>query len=262
MITVKDKVVIVTGASQGLGRGFAETLAADGAKVMLASRNVKRLEEVVRGIEAKGGDVIFVTTDVTKYEAVERMVETTIKTYSRIDALVNNASLVYEMKTGPFNIINEEDWDQEFEVNVKGMWNCCRAVLPQLLKQKKGKIINVSSSLAFEGGSMMMHYVATKGAIVSMTRAMANEIFALSGGAMITVNTLAPGAIWDEASLKMSGSSPGGLEQAEQVILTGQTLKRKGVVEDLVGPLLFLVSDASDFMNGSVLCVDGGSSRH
>jgi NAD(P)-dependent dehydrogenase (short-subunit alcohol dehydrogenase family) len=262
MITVKDKVVIVTVASQGLGRAFAETLAADGAKVVLASRNVEKLEKVVRDIEAKGGEAIFVATDVAKYDAVKRMVETTIKTYGRIDALVNNAAIVYEIKPQLFNAITEEDWDREFDVNVKGTWNCCRAVLPQLLKQKKGKIINISSSVAFRGGGMPTHYIATKGALISMTRALASEISVLSDGAMITVNTLAAGAVWNEASRKLSEFSPEGTEPVIQGILAGQTLKRLGMVEDLAGPLLFLVSDASNFMSGSVVCVDGGESRH
>lgn len=262
MISVKDKVVIITGAGQGLGEAYAETLAADGAKVVVAEINTKTGEEVVKRIKDKGGDAIFVATDVTKYDSVQRMVEITIDTYGRIDALVNNAAIYYGIRAGPFTDIPEEDWDLEMAVNVKGTWNCSRAVAPQLIKQGKGKIVNVSSSLAFEGKGSFMHYVASKGAIVSMTRAMASEL-AEMGGAGLTVNTLCPGAIAGEASQKIAEAiqSITGASDREGPV-AGQLLKRRGTVEDLVGPLLFLVSDASDFMTGSVVVVDGGSSRH
>lgn len=139
----------------------------------------------------------------------------------------------------------------------QGVWNCCRAVLPQLLSQDKGKIINVASSLAFEGGGLLAHYATSKGGVVSLTRAISQELPQLGGGE-ITVNTLCPGAVWDEATqgIAESRGSVGGQ------VVAGQSLKRKGKVEDMVGPLLFLVSDGSNFVSGTALVVDGGSSRH
>ena len=262
MITVKDKVVIITGSGQGIGRAYAETLAADGAKVIIAEINEKTGKYVEKAIKASGGQAIFVQTDVTKYDSVERMVQATIGQFERIDALISNAAIYYEIDPKPFTEITEEEWDRMMAVNVKGTWNCARAVAPQMIIQAKGKIINVASSVAFEGKGMFMHYVASKGALVSMSRAMAREL-ADMGGTGITVNTLAPGAIEGEASVKlgeamrniMGFTGKGGP-------VAGQILKRRGTSNDLIGPLLYLISDASDFMTGSVLTIDGGSSLH
>jgi len=262
VITVKDKVVIITGSGQGIGRTYAKSLAADGAKIVIAEINEATGKEVERAIASSGGQAIFIQTDVAKYNSVERMVQTTIDQFDHIDALVNNAAIYYGINPKPFTEITEEEWDRMMAVNVKGTWNCARAVAPQMIIQAKGKIINVASSVAFEGKGMFMHYVASKGALVAMTRAMARGVADL-GGTGITVNTLAPGAIEGKASVKLGEAmrnikgftSKGGP-------VAGQILKRRGTSYDLVGPLLYLVSDASDFMTGSVLMVDGGSSLH
>lgn len=262
MITVRGKVVIITGAGQGIGRAFAEALAADGAKVVIAEINTKTGDAVAKGIRGKGGDAIFVATDVTNYDSVWRMVETTVNTYGRIDALVNNAAIYYGVWAGLFTDIPEEEWDREMAVNVKGIWNCSRAVAPQLIKQGKGKIINISSGVAFGGRGPFMHYVASKGAVVSMTRAMAREL-AEMGGNGLTVNTLAPGAVAGEASEKLRETmrgTPGANRGGDPV--AAQLIKRRGTADDMVGPLLFMVSDASDFMTGSAVVVDGGTTRH
>lgn len=262
MISIKGKVVIITGAGQGLGKAYAETLAEDGAMVIVAEINTRTGKDVVEGITGKGGDAVFITTDVTKYDSVQNMVNTAIDTYGRIDALVNNAAVYYGIDPRPFTEITEEQWDIAMAVNIKGVWNCARAVAPQLIKQGKGKIINIASSVAFEGKKFFMHYVASKGAIISMTRAMASEL-ADMGGPGLTVNTLCPGAIEGEASQKIGKA----MRQIQGIDGTGgpvagQILKRKGTANDLVGSLLFLISDASDFMTGSVVVVDGGASLH
>ncbi|MFC1950920.1 SDR family NAD(P)-dependent oxidoreductase [Chloroflexota bacterium] len=262
MITVKDKVVIITGSGQGIGRAYAETLAADGVKVVIAEINEVTGKDVEKLIKSNGGQAIFVQTDVTRYDSVQNMVQAAIGNFGRIDALVNNAAIYYGIDPNPFTEISEDEWDRMMAVNVKGTWNCTRAVAPQMIKQEKGKIINVASSVAFEGKGMFMHYVASKGALVSMTRAMAREL-ADMGGNGITVNTLAPGAIEGEASVKL-GEAMRNIKgfTGKGGPVAGQILKRRGTSNDLVGPLVYLISDASDFMTGSVLTVNGGSSLH
>lgn len=256
MASVRDKVVIVTGSGQGLGRAYAEALAAEGAKVVVAEINTRTGEEVVGAIRQERGEAIFIATDVTSYSSVQSMVETVITKYGRIDALVNNAAIYHGLRVKPFTEISEEEWDKLMAVNLKGVWNCSRAVLPHMLRQGKGKIVNVASSLAFEGGGFLSHYATSKGGVVSLTRAISQELPML-GGAEITVNSLCPGAVWDEATEGIA-SGEEGLER----VLANQSLKRKGTVQDLAGPLLFLVSDDSNFMTGTAMVVDGGASRH
>lgn len=254
---VMDKVVIVTGGGQGLGRAYVEGLVSEGAKVVVAEVNAVTGEEVVERIREGGGEAIFVATDVTRFESVQGMIEKAIQTYGRIDALVNNAAIYHGLRLKPFFEISEEEWDRLIAVNLKGVWNCCRAVLPHMLTRGTGKIINVASSLAFEGGGFLSHYATSKGGVVSFTRALSQELPAL-GGREITVNTLCPGAVWNEATQSIAA----GHDEVGQGVVAAQSLKRRGQVEDLVGPLVFLVSDQSDFMSGTALVVDGGSSRH
>ncbi|MCX6012815.1 MAG: SDR family oxidoreductase [Chloroflexi bacterium] len=264
MISVKDKVVIVTGAGQGIGRVYAETLASEGAKLVIAEINTINGEEVANLINKNGGDGIFIVTDVAKFDTVQGMVEKTLTKYGRIDALVNNAAIYYGLTPARFMDISEEQWDIVMQVNIKGVWNCARAVAPQMIKQGKGKIINIASSVAFEGSRMFMHYVASKGAIVSMTRSMANELAEL-GGPGITVNTLSPGAIAGEASIKIGEGMrniPNRTAAGKGGPIEGQMLKRRGNAEDMAGAVLYMVSDASDFMTASIIVVDGGSSMY
>lgn len=249
----KDKVVIVTGGGQGIGREYVLRLAAEGAKVVVAEINAANAEAVAAEARGKGGDVTAVPTDVTSFNSVQNMVQATLKAYGRIDALVNNAAIYHGLRMKPMLMLDEGEWDRVMQVNIKGVWNCSRAVLPQMLQQGRGKIINIASIVAIAGIPMMLHYTASKGAVIAMTRAMAKEV-ALLGDAEITVNCICPGLTWTEASeILIEGN-----EIIGAITLQGQTLRRKEQPEDLAGPLLFLISDDSNFISGHALVVDGG----
>jgi len=177
MDVLKDKVIIITGAGKGIGEDTAKLCAKEGAKVVVSAHHLKDGERVVEEIRKEGGESIANETDVSKSSDVQKLVETTMRTYGRIDGLVNNAALYGGMEvTTPFYTISEEAWDWMFEVNVKGTFLCCRAVLPQMMAQGKGKIVNVASTTADMGVPFLLHYVATKGAVISLTRAMSNEV--------------------------------------------------------------------------------------
>jgi 3-oxoacyl-[acyl-carrier protein] reductase len=258
MITVRDKVVIITGAGQGIGKGLAIGLAADGAKVVIAEINRERGQSVAEDVRKSGGDATFVYTDVSKFDTVTKMVALVIDTYGRIDALINNAAIYYGVGASLFTDISEQAWDKEMAVNVKGTWNCSRAVAPQMIAQGKGKIINVASGVAFGGASHFMHYVASKGAVVSMTRAMAREL-AEMGGNGLTANVFVPAAVAGEASDKMRADMQKLNSDRKGDPLAAQIIKRRGTADDMVGPVLYMVSDASGFVTGSVVTADGGA---
>jgi len=253
-ISVKDKVVIVTGGGQGIGRAYAETLAANGAKVVVAEINAGNGEAVAKGIKGSGGEAIAVQTDVARSDSAQNMANLAVEKYGRIDALVNNAAVFYGLQAGSVLDLSEEDWDRVMNVNVKGLWLCCKAVLPQMMKQGNGKIINVSSNTALYGAPFYLHYVASKGAVIAMTKALCKEVALLAPEGAITVNAIAPGATFSEAILEIEKSVSGALDQ----YLMTQTIKHKITPEDISGAMLFLCSNASDYMSGHLLVYDAG----
>lgn len=245
---LKDKVAIVTGGARGLGKTFSIALAKEGAKVMVV--DIADFVGTLKEIESSGGVAKGLKADVSSEEDTLRMAEETFKIFGRIDILVNNAAIIYGLLRKPFFQIDPELWDKVMRVNVKGPWLCTKAVFPYMKKQGKGKIINLSSETFFTGSHGFVHYVASKGAVVGLTRALAVEL----GPYNITINAVAPGFTDTEASRSIA--------DVTKYDTSRTPLGRLQQPEDLIGAVIFLASDESDFITGQTLLVDGGRVMH
>lgn len=247
---LKEKVVIVTGAGQGIGEAFALGFAREGAKVIVADINTMNAEKVSAEIRKNKGTSMAIHVDVSSESGAMSMAQKAMDTFGRIDVLVNNAAIFSGLKLKPYNAWSTEEWDRIFAVNVKGMWLCSKAVVPYMIKQGKGKIVNISSVTFQLGFTHFLPYVATKGAVVAITRSLAREL----GDQGINVNSIAPGLTMSEATKTLVSENEG---MAEAVI-SNQSIKRCEEPRDLVGAVVFLSSEKSDFITGQTLLVDGG----
>ncbi len=247
---LKDKVAIITGGGQGIGREYALGFVREGAIVVIAEINLDNARQVAREIENQGGKALAIRTDVSVEDDAHQVAEKTIAAFGRIDVLVNNAALYYGKEMKPFEFISEKEWDASMAVNVKGGFFMIKAVMPQMKKQKSGSIINISSSTWLVGVPYLLDYVVTKAAVVGMTRALAREI----GEHNVRVNAISPGFTMTEASKTMKGTPPGLAQMTAELT----SLKRNEQAEDLVGACVFLASDDSGFITGQLLNVDGG----
>ena len=243
------KVAIVTGAAQGLGRAYAHALAREGARVVIADINGEKGERVRDEIAASGGTALAITTDVADEASTMRMAEATLDAFGRIDVLVNNAGLLSTLKRKPFWEISVAEWDEVMAVNVRGIFLCCKAVADAMKRQRKGKIVNISSGVAFMGKPLFLHYVASKAAVLGLTRGLAREL----GPWNINVNSVTPGPILTEVARDTLD------EEGVREIMATQAIKRLETPEDVVGTILFLSSDESDFITGQVFVINGGS---
>lgn len=250
MKRLDGKVSIVTGAARGLGRTFSLKLSEEGSKLCLVDINMEGLKLVEEEIKKKGGEAISLYVDVSNSQDTKRMAEKTYEKFGRIDVLVNNAAYLYGVKRKPFYEIEPKEFDRMLSVNVKGVWLCCSAVFPYMKEQKKGKIINIASEVFFTGSHGVTHYVTSKGGVVGLTRALAQEL----GPYNICVNALAPGFTVTEAAKELADISK------YDTSLT--PLQRIGRPEDLLGALVLLASDESDFITGQIILVDGGRVKH
>ncbi len=255
MSRLQDKVAIVTGAAQGIGATYAKALAAEGAKVVVS--DVLDCSEIagVIGKEYQGAEVLALNTDVSDEAACNEMVAKTVERFGRVDIMVSNAALFGNLTPGPFEGISADDWDTLMAVNVKGPFLCAKAVVPQMRKQKYGKIINIASGTLFKGTPNLLHYVTSKGAVLAMTRSLSREV----GDDNICVNTIAPGLTMSE---NVINNMDGGRSISADLTVNSRALKRPQVPEDLTGALIFLSSPESDFMTGQCIVVDGGSVNH
>ncbi len=247
---LKDKIAIVTGAARGLGRAYAEALAKEGAAVVAG--DVRDCNETVEAIRKAGGRALGLQLDVASLASCQATAEATRKEFGRIDVLVNNAALYANLKGGRFDQLDEAQWDRVMQVNVKGVWNCCRAVVPSMRAQKSGSVINISSLAPVYGLPYALDYSVSKGAVIAMTRSLAREL----GRDWVRVNAVAPSAVMTEGTREFFGEK---LEKAKEVIAAGQSLQRNLDTGDLVGTIVYLASDASRFVTGQTLMVDGGT---
>lgn len=249
---LKGKVAIITGGAIGIGRAIAEGLAEDGAKIVIADR--QRSDEAAREMNAKGFQALGVPTDVVDEAAVERMAARTIEVFGGIDILVTNAAIFSTLKPKPFLELTAQEWRAVMDVNTLGVFLCVKACAAALERSGNGRIITISSGVAFKGNPLYLHYVASKGAVVSMTKSLAREL----GAKNILVNTIAPGFTLSEGVQ----SNDALMQGVRGPSVAGRTIARDMYPQDLVGAARFFAGPESSFITGQTLVVDGGTYMH
>jgi NAD(P)-dependent dehydrogenase (short-subunit alcohol dehydrogenase family) len=257
---VTGKVVAITGAARGLGQEFATSLAAAGAYVVVG--DVNDCADTLDRVKTAGPEGIGVRLDVTDAASARAMIEAGMQAFGRVDALINNAALYGALHGGRFDAIDEAEWDAAMAVNVKGIWNCCKAAVPAMRRSiangaiangaGSGSIVNIASLAATYGMPYGLHYTTSKAAVIGLTRGLAREL----GRDRIRVNALAPSAVITEGTREFFGDK---LDRALETIKSGQTIQRNLMPQDLVGAVLWLVSEASGFVTGQTIAVDGGT---
>lgn len=244
---LSGKIALVTGASRGIGRQTAITLASYGATVIVNYNGSKeKAEEVVKEIQSNGGKAAVYGCNVSDYAAVETMMKELVSEYGRIDILVNNAGIT---KDGLLMKMSEEDYDAVLDINLKGTFNCIKHISRQMLKQKTGRIINLSSVVGVYGNAGQVNYSASKAGVIGITKSVAKEI----GSRGVTVNAVAPGFIITE----MTDAMP---EDAKKQVADRIAMKKLGETKDVAELVAFLASDKASYITGQVICVDGGMS--
>lgn len=243
-----DRVVIITGAGQGIGRAYAHAFAAAGAIPVIAELNAAAGERVAAEITAGGRTASAIATDISREESVNALVAQTLERFGRIDALINNASIFSTIKMRPFTEIPLAEWEQVMQVNITGTFLMTRAVVPHMKARNWGRIVNISSAAVTMGRPNYLHYTTSKAAVIGMTRSLAKELGAFG----ITVNAVLPGATDTEVERETVTA------QQKAAMIAMRAVPREETPDDLVGAVLFLASEASAFITGQSLTVDGG----
>ncbi|MEW6667985.1 MAG: SDR family oxidoreductase [Thermodesulfobacteriota bacterium] len=250
---LKNKVAVITGAAQGIGSAYAVGFAKEGAKIVIA--DILDGSRAVQDVEKAGSEALYTKTDVSKEEDCRAMAEAAFARFGAIDILINNAAIFGDIVLKPFTEVSSEEYRRVIEVNTSGPFHCIKAVFPYM-KKKGGKIINISSASILEGVPGMPHYVASKGAVMALTRCMAREL----GNHNINVNTISPGFTHSEGGDRFDRNKALPLPPLEDLQLQNRCIKRAAVPQDLIGTALFLATDDSAFITGQMIVHDGGLS--
>ena len=248
---LEGRVAIVTGSAHGIGKAYARRLAAEGAKIVIADIDAAAAERTRAEFQSEGIEAIAVTADIAVAASVREMARRAIDAFGGIDILINNAAMFSRvaMSRVPFDEVSEDEWDRMMNVNVRGMWLACRAVVPDMKSRSYGKIINISSSTVWERSPSRIHYVTSKAAVVGFTRTLATEL----GKFNIGVNCIAPGSTLSEEEPSES------VLKMRNAATSHRAIRRVQKPEDLVGAVAFFASPDSDFITGQTLVVDGGA---
>ncbi len=246
-VSLAGKRILITGSARGLGRAFAEAAAAAGARLMLADILGDAGRETAGAIAAAGAEAHFHAVDLGDPDSITTLADAVADALGGLDGLVNNAAIATGIGGKTTDEIDIETWDRVMRVNVRGTWLMTNACLAMLREAHAGKVVNIASDTALWGAPRLMHYVSSKGAVIAMTRALAREL----GADGISVNAIAPGLTLVEATETVP-------EERHRHYVDGRAMPREQHPDDVVGPVLFLLSDAADFVTGQLLPVNGG----
>lgn len=242
---LQDKIAVVTGASRGIGRGIAQRLAAEGVTVIINyHHSAEAAAEVVAEIEAAGGQAVAMQADVSQFAEAQALIKQVKKHFGRIDILVNNAGTT---RDNLILLMKEAEWDTVIETNLKSVYNCSKAAVRFMIKQRSGRIINITSVVGLSGQAGQTNYAASKAGIIGFTKSLAKEV----GSRHVTVNAIAPGFVLTALTEVLP-------EEMQAQIIAATPLGRMGNAEDIAGTVAFLASDDASFITGQVISVDGG----
>lgn len=248
------QVAIITGGGRGIGRAYALRFADEGARVVVVDIIPENSQEVAKEIKDKGGEALALHIDVSREADTVEMAKKTVERFGRIDILINNAAVLHSLGFNSWDSWSPEDWDRIYAVNAIGSWLCTKAVVPYMIDQGKGKIINVSSDTTQFGSPSILPYTCSKGAVIVLTRSLANAL----GKYNINVNCISPGFTLTEVGMQLLDKTP----ELDEMSISARCLKRSEHPDDLVGTAVFLASKDSDFITGQNITVNGGQTMN